>query len=517
MRHGTEQPAADAAMLAELGQLNTANQHIAELSEQYRLRHDRPKPAIIRAMNQLTERLFLISGCPKLPTRQRLTAVIYRLRQQIRAHRNTVTLVRWRPERLIPDDLLVLDACLDNILSLTQPASTQTEEQTSYINYRRLTPQYTGHVERLATTKISFAAENAAERAVATNNIQSFFCNTVRYRNFAGRIAKRLQEAESDSVPTDATPDTNDILRARYMMFHDEVVEGEPYISLTEADACLTPGYNPVTLPQLQRRFAINASSHLVYSHKTIDGIVRAATGTRIPKDPTTRQPLQKQPIRQASPATAINVAEINRLLNLQHLQHPDFDRDLQNPWRTFPAINFLCQLHPAYLQPQNIPMLNQWGPAFTWDISHNLNTFAKHFSPETVASLLKICQRQPIDILQMFHLTPQLTLLQRSIGNQGFQQLIQLCADRDIDVQQLFTLHAPTLRIILNDATTRGTPLEQSIRYFHQRAQHKVNHYTNGLNGCFAFWRNDFKHQRLAHYQQLQTTTQTFAPLFTP
>ena len=516
MRRHTEQPAADAAILAELERLNRVNQHIAELSEQYRRRHDRPKPAIIRAMKQLTERLFLISGCPKLSPRERLTAVIYRLRQQVQAHRNTVTAVKWRPKRFMPDDLRVLEACLDNILSLTQPASTHAEEQTSYIHYRHLTPQYTDHAERLATTKISFAAENAAERDVATNNIQSFFCNTVRYRNFSARIAKRLQDAKSDSVPTDATRDTNDILRARYMIFHDEVVEGEPYISLTEADACLTPGYNPVTLPQLQRRFAINASSHLVYSHKTINGIVRAA-GHRIPTDPTTRQPLHKQSIRQTSPATAINIAEINRLLNLQHLQHPDFDRYLQNPWRTFPAINFLCQLHPAYLQPQNIPMLNQWGPAFTWNIKHHLNAFAEHFSPEAVTSLLKICQRQPLDILQMIDLTPQLAQLKMSLGKKGFQQLIQLCADRDIDAHRLFTLHAPTLRIILNDATTRDTPLEQSIRYFHQRAERKVHHYTNGLNGCFAFWRTDFKHQRLAHYQQLQTATQTFAPLFTP
>ncbi|MDF1654007.1 MAG: hypothetical protein P1U34_02750 [Coxiellaceae bacterium] len=515
MRQRPEQTAAEAAILDELVRLNRVNQHIAELTEQYRQKCRKPKHATERALGQLSERLYLISGCPKLSTRERLTAVIYRLRQQIRAHRSTVTAVRWRPERLMPDDLLVIQACLDKTLDLTHPASTRAEEQASYISYRRTTPQYTQDVEHLATTKISIAAEHAAEHLVATNNIQSFFCNTVRYKNFTGRIAKRLQDAENDSIPTNATLATNDILRARYMVFHDEVVEGEPYISLTEPDALLNPGYRPVTLEQLQALFVINPHSQLVYTHHTIDGIIHAARGLE-PKDPNTRQPLNKLKIQQDLPMAAINIAEINRLLNLKRLQHPDFDRHLQKQWRTPPGIDFLCQLHPAYLQPQNIAVLNAWEPALTWDIKNNLNAFATHFTPETITALLKLGKRQQVHILQMFDLTPQLRRLKADFGAKALQQLVQLCADRDIDIQQLFTLHAPTLRMIINDATGDADSLERSIRYHQQRANAKVRHYTNGLTGCFAFWRTDHKRARLAHYRALQTATQPLASRLT-
>ncbi|MDF1795533.1 MAG: hypothetical protein P1U63_03240 [Coxiellaceae bacterium] len=461
-------------MRSGLSPLESAIQLCEALEANYRA-HTTAKPEATAELRSLTEQLHYIAGTNALKPPHRIAAMVHLLQMHILAQESKITGLKLRriKKSLLPTALRVTATLLNNLQTLV-PAASPEEQRKRYVEYIAKRSNATNEAKGEPDLPLNGAIIDSERknRSALVLQRRSFHAKITR-KNFIGRIKRRLQAAEDDALPTDATR------RARYIMFHDEPIELAPYISLTDDDACIKATNNPIYKQDLCVLFGVNLINGRVYLHTTFQRILKNQDRAQR-KDPITREGLRYSLILDAHSTTDIDCNEINRLLNLQRLRHPRFARQLHPHWLTDTGIDLLCRLHPRYIQPSLIKHVNHIA----------INNATRYLT--------------------------QLNRMAYQLSTALLDKVLTLLSRHDVQLDRLMRVPPAHLRQISQYASRHRISLEQSIHYHARRANTKVQYYTAGLEGCAGFWRTTHKRQRLAHYRALQTATDQLSPLLT-
>lgn len=226
-----------------------------------------------------------------------------------------------------------------------------------------------------------------------------------RQAAFAKRNAKitdtqRAIEAYLDTLQERSGFDTS-LSRARYLALNNETISQDLMLQsalLVDADdkpiVSARPGH-ALTLAQLNAHFSMtpNGATYLTQSLQRIADTADATN--QIPHDPFTREVLEFTPLDESR----IDIAEINRLMHLQHLQHNNLLSKLSNHLLNAEHLKLLASLPSVCFTQTNIRLLNtipadQLNTDTIATVTHLINIAGI----KTTKRILLECNRSDID-----------------------------------------------------------------------------------------------------------------------
>lgn len=526
---------------------------LANMSKRYIARKTarHAKPHLIDELNHLSTTILKISACKKLNLRQRLGAMAYRLRLHLQAKQSSIRLFSLRDalHAKLPVSYQIVTDCLKLLRQFTQPAMSENEEHTAFKTYALLDGSFTNeseddrieanpvlkHGHRLSINVISRTkkqAEKTKARLLLSYWLDHNAPAHLTQKHIRENIKVLLNEAEAS-----AHPSTNATTRARWLFSATEPVEYSRYINLLDEDDALIrlEADSMLTHAAFGDRFIMNAHNGRIYLKATYDSIASHTAADEQARDPMTREPFITKNIL----PTDIDWRELNRLINLQRMQHPAFYEGLERGCATKAALYNLSCLHPALLQAATIPLLNAIQPALSSsELITQINRLIAQHGIDSTTALLDQCVAHKIPLPRLrllpanvlnheaaWVLSQMTAVLTRPCFNAIEQAaslhdstsalaLLRHCLTHGIELNHLSLLTENVLNELLRVDCPRHTLLPQRIELMHQRSMATAGRLRKSLNGTLSgFWRRNHKTGRLEHFEDIGHRLNVFMP----